>query len=218
MASEEQDLEMELPARDEAIETALRNRLDLAQALQDRNDTRRGIRIARKQMQPDIAIVGRYQWSDEGPDWDDAWALDEENWTVSLVTDSDLLLREEREGVRRAMLDDRAAELRVTDVEALIRRQVDQAMSDMRRAENELMLAGQNLELARQRANLSQRLFEKGRIDNTQATDAEIELQQANTQMLNARAEMVIARYRLLRIMGTLIDAPDELKPAAQQG
>jgi len=214
---EDEELKLDLPDRDEAIAVALQNRLDFAQALHDQIDTKRGMRIARKQLQPGISVIGRYEWSGEGDDWDDAWAFDQENWTVGLVTDSDLLLREERAGVRQAALNEASAALRVEDVIALVRRQIDQALSDMRKTGNEQKIAEQNLELARQRANLSQRLFEKGRIDNTQATDAEIEFQEANTQLLNARAETVIAGYRLLRIMGVLVESPDDLKPPARQ-
>jgi outer membrane protein TolC len=58
-------------------------------------------------------------------------------------------------------------------------------------------------------------MFETGRGDNFAVTDAENAYQQAQNQMLNAQADVAIAAYRLLRTLGILLEAPEELKPAA---
>lgn len=215
MPTEAEDLRLSLPERDDAIRIALSNRLDFAQALHDQVDTRRGTKIARKQLQPGVSVVGRYERFGRGGNWDEAWAFDEDGWTIGLSTDSDLLQREERLGVRQAGLDETSAALRIEEVDALIRRQIDQALSACRRAESEQVIAERNVEVANQRANLAQRLFDKGRVDHTSATDAEIELLDARTKLLNARAEAVIAGYRLLRMMGLLVESPEDLKPPA---
>ena len=213
MPAERDDLRIARPDRDTAIAIAISNRLDLAQAYQDYTDAQRGLRIARRNLLPDLSLVGRYERFDSGPDWSEAWAFDEDGWVVGLSADSDLLLRDERLGVRQAALGEQGALLRIADADALVRRQVDQALSACRRADSDQDIAARNLDLATRRANLAQRLFEKGRVDHTSATDAEIELLDARTQWLNARAESEIAGYRLLRAMGLLVEAPDELKP-----
>ena len=209
------DLRLAIPDRDTAVELARSNRLDYAQARQDVVDAQRGIAIAEKRLQPALSVVGRYERFGQGGSMNDAWAMDEDGWTIGLSTDSDLLLRDERLGLRQAALSEQTARLRIEDIDALIRRQVEQALSECRRAEAERQIAESNLDLATRRANLSQRLFEKGRIDHTSATDAETELLDAQTQLLNTRAEAVIAGYRLLRIMGQLLDVPEELKPSS---
>lgn len=216
LPEESPDLRLAIPDRDAAVVLALSNRLDVAQAQQDIVDARRGIDIAQKRLQPSFSVVGRYERFGRGSSMDDAWAMDEDGWTVGLSTDSDLLLRDERLGLRQAALEEQTARLRYEDVDALVRRQVEQALSECRRADAERDIAENNLDLATQRANLSQRLFEKGRIDHTSATDAETELLDAQTKLLNARAEAVVAGYRLLRMMGMLLDVPDELKPSPE--
>ncbi len=209
------DMRLSIPEREAAASAALSNRLDIAQALQDISDARRGIAIAEKRVAPGLSVIGRYERLGRDRSWNDAWALDEDGWVVGLSTDSDLLLRDERLGLREAALAEQSALLRYDEVDALVRRQVEQALSDCRRADAEWAIAENNLALATRRANLSQRLFEKGRIDHTQATDAETELLDAQTKLLDTRAEAVIAGYRLLRMMGMLLDAPAELKPTA---
>lgn len=216
MPADEPDVRLALPARDAAVEAALSNRLDYAQALQDQSDARRGMAIARRQLQPDLALIGRYEQFGQGPDWNDAWAFDDEEWSVGIAAQSDFMMRNERIAVKQAALDEASAAVRIEDVASLVRRQVDVALSENRRADSDLQLAERNLDVARQRASLAQRLFEKGRIDHTSATDAEVELQEARSTLIDARAETVIAGYRLLRIMGLLVDSPADLKPGAK--
>jgi len=215
MPEEMDDMRLALPDREDAIRLAMLNRLDYAQVLQDLDDAARGVRVAEKRLQPGLSLVARYEQFGTGSEWSEAWAFDEDRWTVALATDSDFFLRDERIGVQQAGLSQQGAAIRVDDVDAMIRRQVDQAMSANRRAEAEQDIAERNLELARQRAVLARRLYEKGRVDNTSATDAESELIDALTKLLNARAEAVIAGYRLLRMMGLLLESPDDLKPPA---
>jgi outer membrane protein TolC len=215
---DEEEERLSAPSREEALAVALMFRLDLAQARHDLVDARRGVRIAEHRLQPALAVVARYERSSFGAEWDDSWAFDEDGWSVALATDSDLLLRNERLGLRQASLNEASARLRVEDVEALVRRQVDQGLSAQRRAEGELALAADNLALAEQRVALARRLFEKGRVDNTQAADAELEFIEARGQWLNARAEAVVAGYRLWRIMGVLLEAPEELRATDGNG
>jgi len=215
MPAEAADLRLALPERNDAIRLALSNRLDYAQALQDQVDTKRGMQIAVKQLQPRAFLIARYERLGDGAEWGDAWAFDENGWNIGLSTDTDFMLREERLGVRQAGLDETSSALRIEEVDALIRRQIDQALSACRRADSEQDIALRNVEVASQRANLAQRLFDKGRVDHTSATDAEIELLDARTKLLNARAEAVIAGYKLLRMMGILVESPEDLRPAA---
>ncbi|HMP89268.1 MAG TPA: TolC family protein [Kiritimatiellia bacterium] len=215
MPEESEDLRWSRPDRDFAINLALSNRLDFAQALQDEVDAARGVRVATKRLQPALSLVARYERFGVGPDWGSAWGFDDDNWSIALGADSDFFLRDERVGVAQAGLDRQTAAIRVDDMDAMIRRQVDQSLSAHRRAEAEMEIAERNVELAAQRAVLARRLFEKGRVDNTAASDAEAELLDARTKLLNARAEAVVAGYRLLRTMGMLMESPDDLKPPA---
>jgi outer membrane protein TolC len=208
------DLSWSLPPRDEALQLAFSNRLDLAQAMHDHEDQRRGVRIAEKRVRPGLELITRYERLGGGRNWRDTWGLDDEVWTIGLRSDSDLFLRNERLELRQAALNERSGVLLIEDVEALIRRQIDQSLSAGRRALQEQQIAESNLELATKRAFIAQRLYERGRIDQTAATDAEMELLDARTEALNARANAVVASYRLWRAMGLLLDIPDELKPA----
>lgn len=197
----------------EATGVAMSNRLDLAQVLQDCEDSRRGVRIARRNLLPDLGLLSRYERSGDGPSSSDAGNLDQDTWFVGLTMASDLDRREERLALRSASLSRETAEQTAADVEAGVRRQVQQALLSYERTQADILFAERNYHVARNRAALARRMFEMGRGDNFSATDAENALLDARNQMLKAQSDASVAAYRLLRTMGTLLESPDELKP-----
>jgi outer membrane protein TolC len=56
-------------------------------------------------------------------------------------------------------------------------------------------------------------MFTMGRETSFNVTDAETGLLDAESEMLAQRAEVSISAYRLLRVLGTLIESPDDLRP-----
>jgi outer membrane protein TolC len=206
---------MQIDVTDRAVAegVALSNRLDFADALQALRDARRGILVARANIQPTLDLVTRYARLGTGVTYDDASRLDEEMWFVGLAGDTDLHRRSERLALGRAQIDASSAENQIQLLENSIRRQVQQALISYGRALEQADFAARNCELARDRARLARRLFDIGRSDNFTVTDAEAELFQAETEMLRAKTDSNVTAYRVLRALGTLIEAPEDLKP-----
>lgn len=197
------------------VAAAFSNRLDLAQIQQDLADAQRGVRIARRNLLPDLTAITRYERSGQGPDASDAGQLDTETWFVGISGSSDLPLRSERAALGQARISAESAALRAESVRAAIARQVEQAILAYRRAQAELPLADRNYQLARDRARLARRLFEMNKGDSFSVSDAEDARQQAERQQLAAQGASSVAACRLLRVLGTLIEYPPDLKPGA---
>lgn len=200
----------------QAASVALENRLDYAQVLQDCRDAERGVRIARRNLLPDLNLISRYERSGEGSTASGATDLNDDSWFVGLTLESDLNRRKERVALGQAVISEKTARQTIGIVESGVRRQVRQALATYERARSEVVFAERNLQFAQSRATLARRLYEIGRGDNFSATDAESALSQAQNQMLSAQAEASVAAYRLLRSMGTLIEYPEDLKPAPE--
>jgi outer membrane protein TolC len=205
----------DLPDSEHALRLAFANRLDYAQALDDARDRDRALRIARKNLQPDLALVARYERFGEGTAFSDATRFDEDNWAVALAANRDLNPSLESANLGRAELDRRAAGDDATLRAIAIRRTVQQQLVALRSARQELEIAEQNRALAASRATLAQRLFRLGRGDNFSVTDAEEAFLQAENAWQDAQAAWIVSTFRLRQELGTLSDAPDELKPAA---
>ncbi len=196
-----------------AADTALSNRLDYAQVLQDCRDTERGIHIARRNLLPDLNLISSYERFGTGVTSSEAGHLDKDTWFVGLTLESDLNRSREKLGVAQAELTAENARQTLVILESGIRRQVQQSIVAYEQARDEITLAERNYELARNRAVLARRLFEMGKGDNFSVSDAEDALQQAQHQMLTSQAATSVAAYRLLRTLGVLIEYPDDLKP-----
>jgi outer membrane protein TolC len=220
-APPETDFELDPPPQltlppkllDNAIQIAFSNRLDFAQAIDDYEQSRRDIRIARRRRYPDLSLVARYVRAGEGEDFSDAIGLDEDEWSVGLGLGKEINPASDRAAIEQARSSSAAFGETVRIVELLIAREAQQQLTAYRRAQVDLKIAERNVDLARKRTELSRRLFGAGRGDNFSVTDAEQALVAAEDSYLSSRANASISSYRLLRTMGILLDHPDELKP-----
>ncbi|MCX6996334.1 MAG: TolC family protein [Kiritimatiellaeota bacterium] len=206
-------LDVAVQPPEETIRTALANRLDLAQILQDYRDVARGLRVARHKLLPDLKLVTTLERFGEGANVSDAAGLNQNNWFVGLQLDSNLDPLRERIAYRQAELSENTAREDIETAERLVRRQVRQQLLAYDRACSEVQRSENNRAVAQNRQRLAHRLFELGRGDNFTVTDAEQELQRVETDWLAARSEAALAGCRLWRATGTLLACPPELKP-----
>lgn len=203
-------LHLDLPDPTSAVATALSNRLDYAQSIQDYDDTVRGVRLAEKALQPALALVTRYE---RIKDDNASSTFEEDQWSVGLVGDTELTRSAERARLAQSTLSREAAAETIRIRELAIAREVQQRLSALQLARSERVIAERNFKLAHDRARLARRLFESGRGDNFSVTDAEEALQDADNQRLKARAEASISGYELLHGLGMLVEVPADLKP-----
>ena len=206
-------LEIDAPAPDEAAAIALANRLDYAQVLDDCRDAERGVRLARKRLLPDLGLFTRYERIAEGARPSEALDAGRDAWFVGLTVDGDLRSQRERLDVVQAMLTRSSALETAALVESALRRQVQQNLLALERARLEAGVARRNHVLAVNRARLARRMFEIGKGDNFSVTDAENALLDAQNKWLQSQADVSIAAYRMLRAMGTLLEAEADLRP-----
>lgn len=203
-------LDIDVPSVDETLRTALANRLDYAQALQDHRDARRGVRVAQKGLWPDLRLVARYEHIN------DPFAggfVDDDRVFVGLTAGTELNRVRQRNALSQARIEARSATRFIRLIELSIARELQQRLLAYRRASADLKIRERNLEHARARLELARRLYEIGRGDNFTVTDAEEAFVQAESQRLAGKSDASITAYELLRTMGTLTDVPDNLKP-----
>lgn len=202
-----------MPATNEAYSVAFSNRLELAQAQQDLDDTERGVRIAHRKLLPAMDLVARVEPFGTGKDLDEILAFNETTWSVALSGNTDLVNQRQRSVVQQRVIDEESSRRRLEIVKDAVLRDVEQAILAYNRARRELKISDSNLELAGSRVLLARRFFSRGRGDNFSVTDAEDAYVQAQRDMLFARAEASFNGYRMLHALGTLIEFPEDLKP-----
>lgn len=212
----------------QATDTALANRLDLAQTQQTHADSQRATRIAKRGLQPNLRLVAQYDHNDVG----DSGFIDpldtsfdntlnsnfdrnRNTWTVSLVSDTDFNRNREKIEYKQAILQESRA---VEDIRAqhlAIGRDVEQALLAYERSHQELTVLKGNLQHAQARLTLARKLFRVGRTDGFSVTDAEQAYFSAQSRWLSGRSDASVNGYRLLQATGTLVESPAHLKPGA---
>jgi outer membrane protein TolC len=206
-------LELELPEVKAAVETALKNRLDYAQAADDWRALRRGAGLARRGLLPDLSLTAWGEQFGRERDFGGSLGLGEHEWFVGVSGEIALPRSRERTELRQREIDAEVA-LEAVRLKALsITREVQQAASEYRRSRSDLGAAAKNYALAESRAELARRLFAKGRGDSFSAAEAEDAFIEAETSLLNARSAVSIAGYRLMDTLGVLVESGDDLKP-----
>jgi outer membrane protein TolC len=204
-------LELDLAAADRALAVALAERPDYAQALQDMDSSDRQVRLARRNLLPDLRLQARQTVYGEGEDWSDAGRLDQDDWFVGLTADMNLNLRGTQLAVARSGVEAEARRQVAEIVRQRLAVEVQSALAVYRRTRTELALAARNRELADNRAELARALFAAGRASADSVSDAETDLIRAELAELAARREASLSAYRLLHVLGTLLPVPREL-------
>lgn len=200
-------LEFAIPDFEEAARVALENRLDYAQVIQDHQDAVRAVDIARRGLFPDLRVGLGGQRSTAG----------DGSWFVGLSIGTNYNPTGARITLEQSEVNRMSAAQAIEIVGLSITREVQQQVLAYERANRELEIAEQNFKQAAARSRVSRRLFALGRVDNFAVTDAEEAYLQAEGQLLMAQAEVSLSAYRLLRTMGTLLEAPEDLKPKSLQ-
>jgi outer membrane protein TolC len=206
-------LELAADSADQAVQVALQNRLDLAQALQDHTDALRAVTVAERGLMPDLRLRASYDDFATSMTSVGAVPLGQEVWFLSLTGPTDFNLTRERLNVAQARLQAESAQLAIETLESSIRREVLQRYHAHRQAIERARLAGRNMLVADNRALLARQRLSLGHADRFATANAEAARSAATLAALAARAEVSISACELSLAMGTLLDAPDELKP-----
>lgn len=204
-------LDLDVAEAGRALAVALDERPDYAQALHDIETGDRRLRIARRNLLPDLKLSARQTTFGAGPEWSDAGRLDEDDWFVGLTADMNLNLRGAHLEVARAGVDAEARRQVAEIVRNRLAVEVHAGLATYRRARAELQLAVRNRELAANRAELARALFEAGRASADSVSDAEADLIRGELNELSSRREASVSAYRLLHVLGTLVPAPREI-------
>lgn len=206
-------LDLPAEAMAEAESVALSNRLDYAQIQQDCDDAARGLHIARRTLLPDLKLITSYEQYGSGATTRDAMNADTDVWFVGLGVSGEFPRTAERIAAEQAELNVETSAIRIDAVRAGIVRQVRQELGACERLKQQAALAERNHLVALGRVKLARRQFESGRGDSFFVADAEDELRDAEQQMLEAEAGASVSAYRVLRVLGTLVETPPDLRP-----
>ncbi|GBE08890.1 outer membrane efflux protein [bacterium BMS3Abin11] len=204
--------ELEITDEKLAIKTALKNRLDFAQVLQDFEDANRGVKIAKKRLKPALQLVTRYTRADDFVFFDNSLGSNN-RWSLQLTSNTDFHRRREKAEFRNASIEEDAASQAIEIARQSIIREVRDRLTSYRLNRRNLTLAESSYDRAESRLKLARRLFDIGRETQFTVSDAEEAFLQTENQLLLNQARVSVSGYQALEAMGLLIETPKELRP-----
>jgi hypothetical protein len=206
------ELEVQLPKIEEAeaVDLALRYRLDFQTVRDQLEDSRRLVANAKNDLLPDLNFNAQTRFGNR-PDTAAA-QLDARDQTYSASLDLDLPLDRvaERNQYRQALIGVRRAQRDVEDLRDRITSDVRESLRLIRVSESNLQIQRQGIDLAQKRRENAYEQLRSGKSNSTRdLVEAQNSLLQARDRFETARATLQINVLRFLRNSGTLRLEPD---------
>lgn len=204
---------------DEAVGTALKNRLDLKVARGEVLDRMRGVVVAADALGAELTILGRAligerrSVSDAG-DTDSDFNIREGYYSALFTLDFPFERTFERTEFRRSILDLEESIRGHNTLEDLIKLAVRSHLRELLKARESYQIQAKGVEVAKKRINSTTLFLKAGRAairDLLEAEDALLSVQNALTA---AVVDYRVAEMALLRDMGTLVVDEKGLMPA----
>lgn len=195
---------------EKAVASAMQNRVELEQVDDEIENVRRSSRLAKHNLKPQLDLVGRYNRLAIDDLFVRTIRLEEDFWSINLVSTTDWRRTAEKANYQRSLLAVKTAELnRWAQVDG-IKREVRQVFDSLLKAEERMQIRNEQIDQARGKLALAKTKFRHGMANNFDVIEAETELQEARTNLLAAKIEYIVGTYRLRAGMGTLIEYKQE--------
>jgi outer membrane protein len=212
----EEEIEVEAPlnynlvriANEQAVSTALKNRVELDQAKDNIREAKRLSKVAKHNILPNFDVVLNYSRFGSGENFGDSTGFDQDSWNVGLVTSTDLARTVERVAYDQSLLNVKGSQRNYNLLRDEVIREVKRDFRNLRGSEKSISIQEEQIKQAKGQLELSQVKFKWGLANNFDLVDAETKLRSAQTNLLSAVLEYIVGTNRLRAAMGTLLERP----------
>lgn len=192
------------PDKDQLIQQALDNRLEIQDAQENVIDAERRLKIARQNLYPPLDVSIRYTLSGEGDAFDQSLEMDDSFWGIGLNSSFNLDLARDRATYQQAQLTLDGTIRAIESTQQDIFLEVLQTITRVQQAQARVHLQEQSVFQAEKQLELSELRYKKGLSDNLDVIDAEEAHNKAKTNYYSAIVQHLIAKMRLKQVTGTL--------------
>lgn len=194
---------------DYAIDVALGNRVEMDQAEDNLSEARRLSRISKENLKPDLNLVVDYTSFAYDEVFTRAFTTKRQSrWGIGFTTSTDWDKTRDSAVYDQSKLTIDEQERNLDQTHDNIVMEVKKHLRMLNRAEYKIALQEEQIENSQKEYRLAKLKFEHGLANNFDLIQAEKNLRQAESQMLSAIIEHRIGEFKLLAILGTLVDKP----------
>jgi len=194
-----------------AIDSALRNRKEIAQAEDALAEAERQVKVARDDLSPDLDLVVDYERVSDTDEFGFSVDQPEGRWQINLVSSTDWARTREKARYRQGLLEVENARLRIQARRDQIIAEVRNQLEVLENWQDRIRIKREQVRQARGKQKLSRIKFKHSMADNFDLVEAESELLRASAGLAGARAAYIVNQYRLRAVMGNLLNAEGKL-------
>jgi outer membrane protein TolC len=188
-----------------AIDTALKNRIEIEQARAEIQEAERRSLVMRQNTLPGVNLVmsvGQYAMADT---FGQAATLSQNRWNVALQGSTDLQRAAEKAAYQQSLLNVKMLRLDLENRMEEIDKQVRKQWNAFKEDEKRIRIRKEQMQQAREKLALAEVKYAHGMADNFDVIEAETELQRAKVMLLTAEMDYAAGTYNMKAILGTLI-------------
>ncbi len=194
---------------EEAIQTALKNRIEIDQVYDSFRESIRLSKISKDNLWPELNIV--FTYSDSGIVrylFDTDRYKRDNTWNIGFTTSTDINKQADQLAYDQALVAVSASRRTIDQIEANIAMEVKRVLRVLERSVKRIELQETQIDNALGELKLAQLKFDRGFADNFNVIQAERNLISARTSLLSAIVEHILGQYQLLQTLGLLADKP----------
>lgn len=192
-----------------AIELALKNRIEIDQSLDERSESDRLSRIAKRNLYPELNLVLNYSNLGRAKHFLNSCTSERENiWGIGVATSTDLNPLADQIAYEQSLIAITSASREIDQTEAGLILEVKKAIRQLDRTEERVRLQEEQIKIAKGELYLAKIKFDHGMADNFNVIQAEKSLRSAQQTYWSSLIDHIVGEFQLLSALGLLIDKP----------
>jgi outer membrane protein TolC len=193
---------------EEAVDTALKNRIDLEGAEDQYRENIRLSKMAKERLWPELNFVLNYSNTGQNELFYESCFRRESTWGVGFTTSTDFNPANERAAYEQSLLSVEAANRGIEQTMATVSLEVKRSMRHLERTFQRIDLEAKQIHTAEGELKLAQIKFDRGMASNFDLIQAEKALRNAKLTHWNALIDHIVGEYQFQGTLGILLEKP----------
>jgi outer membrane protein TolC len=195
---------------EEAVRISLENRVELQQAMDQKEETARLSVIAKENLFPELNVVMDYTNFGRNEVFTRTfWTRHRESkWGIGVTTSTDFNAINEKVCYKQSLMAIQSAERSIEMTVATLTLEVRKSLRNLERMHNRIEIQEKQIYTARSGLKLAELKFKRGLANNFDVIQAEKNLLSAEVTYWSALIDHIVGEYQFLAALGILCDKP----------
>ncbi len=189
---------------DDALETAINNRLELKTYKENIAAYERNVLIAKSNLAPPLDLTLSANFLGTGDVFSESTNLNDEGWSVAISSSFDIERKSERVGYLNSIITLNRQRRELNQYMDEIRLEVKSNHRNVLQNYKKINLQKKSVQASEKQLEFTLLRYSSGDIDNLGVIEAEENVTQARIQYYSAITNYIVSRYRLKKSIGTL--------------